>query len=152
MVKPQASMRLKTLAVDSEKAVARLLSADGRPATGFSHDVCDAFLRGVLASRRDLAVVAGSERFSLVVTDDGSLAAQHAQRLVADDGPGILAEAREKVFQRFFRLERSRSTAGSGLGLSLVTAVADIHGITVRLADNEPGLKVVLEFASRKPT
>ncbi len=72
--------------------------------------------------------------------------------IVADDGPGIPAEAREKVFQRFFRLERSRSTAGSGLGLSLVAAVADIHDITVRLADNEPGLKVVLEFASRKPT
>lgn len=71
--------------------------------------------------------------------------------IVADDGPGIPAEAREKVFQRFFRLERSRSTAGSGLGLSLVTAVADIHGITVRLADNEPGLKVVLEFAASKP-
>ncbi len=72
--------------------------------------------------------------------------------IIADDGPGIPEEAREKVFQRFFRLERSRSTAGSGLGLSLVAAVADIHGITVRLADNEPGLKVVLEFASRKPT
>lgn len=72
--------------------------------------------------------------------------------IVADDGPGIPAEAREKVFQRFFRMERSRSTAGSGLGLSPVAAVADIHGITVGLADNELGLKVVLEFASRKPT
>lgn len=71
--------------------------------------------------------------------------------IVADDGPGIPAEAREKVFQRFFRLERSRSTAGSGLGLSLVAAVADIHGIAVTLADNNPGLKVLLDFAPRKP-
>lgn len=71
--------------------------------------------------------------------------------IVADNGPGIPAQAREKVFERFFRLERSRSTAGSGLGLSLVAAVADIHGIAVTLADNDPGLKVLLDFAPRKP-
>ena len=67
--------------------------------------------------------------------------------IVADNGPGIPRGARDKVFRRFFRLERSRSTAGSGLGLSLVAAVADLHGIAVTLADNEPGLKVVLQFA-----
>ncbi len=71
--------------------------------------------------------------------------------IVADNGPGVPAEAREKVFRRFFRLERSRSTAGSGLGLSLVAAVADIHGIAITLADNEPGLEVLLEFAPRNP-
>lgn len=67
--------------------------------------------------------------------------------VVADDGPGIPPDARAKVFRRFFRLERSRSTPGSGLGLSLVAAVADLHGIAVTLADNRPGLKVVLAFA-----
>lgn len=71
--------------------------------------------------------------------------------IVADNGPGIPAAAREKVFRRFFRLERSRSTAGSGLGLSLVAAVADLHGIAITLADNEPGLKVLLDFAPRTP-
>lgn len=70
--------------------------------------------------------------------------------IVADDGPGIAAEARDKVFQRFFRLERSRSTPGSGLGLSLVAAVADIHGIAITLADNGPGLEVLLDFAVRE--
>jgi signal transduction histidine kinase len=83
------------------------------------------------------------------------LALEHGQAgpvgIVADKGPGIPAEAREKVFRRFFRLEQSRSTAGSGLGLALVTAVADIHGIAVTLADNEPGLRVVLDFAPGKP-
>ncbi|MBY0508863.1 MAG: HAMP domain-containing histidine kinase [Rhodospirillaceae bacterium] len=69
---------------------------------------------------------------------------------VTDNGPGIPAQAQKKVFQRFFRMERSRSTAGSGLGLSLVAAVADIHGITIALADNEPGLKVMLDFAPKK--
>ncbi len=71
--------------------------------------------------------------------------------IVADTGPGIPVEAREAVFRRFVRLERSRSTAGSGLGLSLVAAVADIHGITVTLRDAEPGLMVLLDFAPNTP-
>lgn len=71
--------------------------------------------------------------------------------VVADTGPGIPPEFREKVFRRFFRLERSRSTAGNGLGLSLVAAVVELHGIGITLADNEPGLKVRLGFSPRKP-
>jgi len=65
---------------------------------------------------------------------------------VADSGPGIPESEREKVFQRFYRLDASRSTPGNGLGLSLVKAVAHLHGIEVRLTDNEPGLKVALKF------
>jgi signal transduction histidine kinase len=63
---------------------------------------------------------------------------------VADRGPGIAAEDRERALQRFVRLEKSRSRPGAGLGLSLVAAVARMHGGTVRLEDNAPGLKVVL--------
>lgn len=66
--------------------------------------------------------------------------------IVADTGPGIPTDDRDKVFRRFFRLQRSRSTPGSGLGLSLVAAVAALHGITVTLADNAPGLGVRLDF------
>jgi signal transduction histidine kinase len=66
--------------------------------------------------------------------------------VVADDGPGIPVEAHEKVFQRLFRLETSRTTPGSGLGLSLVAAVVDLHDMTVRLFDNDPGLRVVVEM------
>jgi signal transduction histidine kinase len=66
------------------------------------------------------------------------------QLSVADDGPGVPAAARDKVFQRFFRLESSRTTAGSGLGLSLVAAVARLHRMQVRLADDHPGLRVIL--------
>ncbi|SMF77748.1 Signal transduction histidine kinase [Tistlia consotensis] len=65
---------------------------------------------------------------------------------VSDDGPGIPAAEREKVFRRFYRLETSRSTPGSGLGLSLVGAVAALHGIEITVGDNRPGLKVVLRF------
>ena len=65
---------------------------------------------------------------------------------VADHGPGIPAADREMVFDRFVRLEPSRSTPGNGLGLSLVRAVAHRHHGTVTLADNHPGLIVRLEF------
>ena len=66
--------------------------------------------------------------------------------LVCDSGPGIPAQERQKVFERFYRLDASRSTPGSGLGLALVSAIASLHGIAVKLEDNMPGLKVVLDF------
>lgn len=67
--------------------------------------------------------------------------------VVADDGPGIPEAARGKAFRRFFRLEASRSTPGSGLGLSLVAAIASLHGIRIELADNASGLRVTLGFS-----
>jgi signal transduction histidine kinase len=63
---------------------------------------------------------------------------------VADDGPGIPEAERRKVFDRFYRLDRSRSTAGSGLGLALVKAIAGLHGLTIELTDRKPGLGVVV--------
>jgi len=65
---------------------------------------------------------------------------------VNDTGPGIPAEERAHVFQRFYRLERSRSTPGSGLGLSLVEAIAGLHQAGIELVDNGPGLSVTLRF------
>ncbi len=65
---------------------------------------------------------------------------------VCDNGPGIPEAEREKVFQRLYRLEASRTTRGSGLGLSLVKAVADLHCGSVILGDNEPGLCVKVIF------
>ena len=66
--------------------------------------------------------------------------------IVADRGPGIAPEYRDQVFKRFYRLEQSRSTSGSGLGMALVTAIAELHGISVSLDDNDPGLLVRLTF------
>ncbi|HEY8874237.1 MAG TPA: HAMP domain-containing sensor histidine kinase [Stellaceae bacterium] len=65
---------------------------------------------------------------------------------VADRGPGISEGDRASVFDRFVRLEPSRSTPGNGLGLSLVRAVARRHEGIVTLGDNYPGLKVRIEF------
>ena len=67
---------------------------------------------------------------------------------VADDGPGIPTDEFEHVFKRFYRLERSRTTPGNGLGLSLVAAVTRLHGGRIALSDNMPGLKVELIFPS----
>ena len=78
---------------------------------------------------------------------DLATAAQTAGLSIADSGPGIPAHEREKVLQRFYRLESSRNTPGNGLGLSLVAAVAHLHDAHLRLEDNSPnGLRVVLEF------
>jgi signal transduction histidine kinase len=76
-------------------------------------------------------------------------ATRHDERIdvtIADDGPGIPAEFREKVLQRFFRLETSRSTPGSGLGLSLAQAIARLHDSELVLTDRHPGLCVAVSL------
>lgn len=65
---------------------------------------------------------------------------------VADNGPGIPEAERKRVLERFVRLEVSRSEPGSGLGLSLVDAVARLHGGTFRVEDNAPGVRAVIEL------
>ncbi len=65
---------------------------------------------------------------------------------VVDDGPGVPPTVRDKVFDRFYRLERSRSTPGSGLGLALVAAIAQLHNAEVSLSDAGPGLAARLVF------
>lgn len=65
---------------------------------------------------------------------------------VRDTGPGIPPGDRERVLRRFVRLDDSRGAPGSGLGLSLVAAVAKLHDARLDLADNEPGLRVTLTF------
>jgi len=65
---------------------------------------------------------------------------------IKDTGPGIPAAERERVLQRFVRLEKTAETPGTGLGLSLVAAVAKLHRARLALDDNAPGLRVSLTF------
>jgi len=67
---------------------------------------------------------------------------------ITDDGTGIPADEYEHVFKRFYRLEHSRYTPGNGLGLSLVAAVARLHGARIEMLDNSPGLKLTLRFSA----
>ncbi len=80
---------------------------------------------------------------------------EHAGRVLAtisDTGPGIPAHERENVQRRLYRLEKSRTTSGSGLGLSLVRAIAELHQATLTLRDSDPatgtGLTVEITFPS----
>ncbi len=65
---------------------------------------------------------------------------------IADNGPGIPASEREKVFRRFYRLDQSRGSSGNGLGLSMVQAVVGMHNGTITLEDNTPGLRTVIKL------
>jgi signal transduction histidine kinase len=74
-------------------------------------------------------------------------AADSVRLSVSDTGPGIPAGERERVLQRFTRLDHARSSPGNGLGLSLVNAIARLHQATISFADNAPGLIVTMTFA-----
>ncbi|NDW04770.1 sensor histidine kinase [Jiella pacifica] len=65
---------------------------------------------------------------------------------VADDGPGVPEAERAKIFRRLYRLDQSRTTPGSGLGLALVAAIAELHGGTAMALDNRPGLRIRTEM------
>jgi signal transduction histidine kinase len=81
-------------------------------------------------------------RIEVTLTRQG----RHVSLIVADTGPGVPSEARGKVLERFVRLDASRSTPGSGLGLALVAAVARLHAADLELGDNPAGsgLRVTL--------
>jgi signal transduction histidine kinase len=81
-------------------------------------------------------------------------AAAQGERIVLtveDRGPGIAEADRGRVVERFVRLEQSRSQPGSGLGLSLASAVARLHGGELKLEDNQPGLRTVIAFPRAGP-
>jgi signal transduction histidine kinase len=120
------------------------LQAEGElPVFGDPHLISQA-----LANLLDNAIKYAPRSGPLVVR--ASRADGEARLTVADRGPGIPAGRRQQALERFGRLEESRTTPGSGLGLSLVRAVADLHGGTVTLDDARPGLAVTLAFPSAR--
>jgi signal transduction histidine kinase len=74
------------------------------------------------------------------------LVGEHLELAVCDTGAGIPPKDRENVLRPFYRLESSRTTEGSGLGLSLVAAIAKYHQAKLSLGDNAPGLRVAVLF------
>lgn len=125
-------------AEDSER---RLVLSAGKPAL-------------VLGDRSLLTqLIANLVENALIHTPAGSTVEVRVETLgdgvrlvVEDDGPGVPVELREAIFRRFYRVERSRTTPGSGLGLSLAAAVARAHGGEIRAEDAEPGLRIVVDF------
>jgi signal transduction histidine kinase len=68
---------------------------------------------------------------------------------VADNGPGVASSELDSIFERFYRAEPSRRSAGTGLGLSLVAAIAELHGLASSAFDNGPGLRIEVVTAVR---
>ena len=103
------------------------------------------------------AALPGQAKIHVSVVRIGPMPAEEADDMrpirlsVADNGPGIAEEDRGRVLQRFVRLDKSRSQPGSGLGLSLVNAVASLHDAKIELDDNKPGLIFSLQFPALAP-
>ncbi|MGE4481120.1 sensor histidine kinase [Acidocella sp.] len=85
-----------------------------------------------------------------LVVFSAKLADGVVQIVVADRGPGIAEKDLARATERFFRAESARSTAGSGLGLALVMAVAQLHNGTLHLHDNHPGLRAVISIPANR--
>lgn len=83
-------------------------------------------------------------------TDVSVILSDGPRLIVQDNGPGIPATERDQVIKRLYRLERSRTTPGNGLGLALVSAVAELHDAELHLEDATPGLRVVIDFNKGK--
>ncbi len=77
----------------------------------------------------------------------GRRTARGVSLAVADDGPGVRPEELAAIFQPFYRAETSRTSPGTGLGLSLTAAIAELHGLECAASDNHPGLRITLETA-----
>jgi signal transduction histidine kinase len=104
-------------------------------------------LRRVVVNLTDNAVRYARTCVSVSVSAGRHMAGQPTVQLeVADDGPGIPAHERQRVFDRFYRVggSRSRESGGTGLGLPIVRDLVRAHGGTVRLADNQPGLRAIV--------
>jgi len=104
-------------------------------------------LRRVVINLTDNAVRYARTCVTVSVSGGRHMAGQPTVQLeVADDGPGIPAHERQRVFDRFYRVggSRSRESGGTGLGLPIVRDLVRAHGGTVRLADNQPGLRAIV--------
>jgi signal transduction histidine kinase len=123
-------------AVAEERDIALVLSEQAVPVKG-DRDLLFQALANVLDNAVKYTPAGGC--IVVRVEADG----REARLTVNDSGSGVPAAEREKVVQRFYRLERDREATGSGLGLSLVQAVASMHHGSLELRDNAPGLRVI---------
>jgi len=123
-----------------EKSLRLATSLDVRPVFKGDRDLLFQALANLLDNAIKYAPPQSEISCRLEAADDG------ARLVLSDKGPGIPASQRDNVFQRFFRLEQSRTTPGNGLGMSLVQAVMQLHHLRLELHDNQPGLKVVIAF------
>jgi signal transduction histidine kinase len=123
--------------------MALAIDIDGEPMTIGDKDL----LRSAAANLIDNALkyAGGSAKIRIRATQEQNT----VSIVVEDNGPGIPGEEKAKVITRFYRLDRSRSLPGNGLGLPIVAAISNLHGGTFSLEDAHPGLmaRIVLPRA-----
>jgi signal transduction histidine kinase len=127
-------------AAAEEKRACLALSGDQTAYTRGDRDLLFDMLANLVDNAIKHGRIGGYAEIEITNTDHGAVVS------VADDGPGIPAGEYANVFKRLYRLDRSRQMPGNGLGLSLVEAVARLHGAQITLSDNDPGLKIALQF------
>jgi len=127
-------------AAAEEKRACLALSGDQKAYTRGDRDLLFDMLANLVDNAIKHGRIGGYAEIEITNTDHGAVVS------VADDGPGIPAGEYANVFKRLYRLDRSRQMPGNGLGLSLVEAVARLHGAQITLSDNDPGLKIELQF------
>ena len=130
---PSADEEDKVLVVDLECALP--LSGDHELLTQMIANLVD---NGMRHTPRGARITVASER-----------AAGAGRLKVADDGPGAPPGELSRIFERFYRLDAARATPGDGLGLSLVAAIAELHGLECIARDNRPGLSIVLSLPAQ---
>lgn len=145
-----ADVDLSALVSDLAETYAAVAEENGRAlhadvAPGIHVDGDAALLRQAVANLIENALTHGGAEARLLLHGGEGPAL-----VLADNGPGIPYEERGRVLERFYRLDRSRNTPGTGLGLALVAAVAKLHGASLRLEDAAPGLRVTMAFPARR--
>jgi signal transduction histidine kinase len=147
--------------VDLSAVTERVLDAF-RPSAEDGGRAIDDEIEGALLVQGDAALLgqllSNLVENAIIHTDPGTRVRVSARRRrsravveVADDGPGVPAPELGRIARRFYRLDRSRTTPGSGLGLALAAAVAELHGAALTFRDNRPGLRVELSLPLTAP-
>jgi signal transduction histidine kinase len=127
-------------AVAEEKQIVIDMEFDAKPQVYGDRDLLFQVIINLLDNAIKYSPQAGHILLHIAVSNDCPVLA------ISDNGPGIPVGERARVLQRFYRMDQSRSQQGSGLGLSLVAAVAQIHNARLEFGDNHPGLIAELHF------
>jgi signal transduction histidine kinase len=150
------ALRRRFVAVDLSAILQTVADAYSPPAEESGHRITSRIASGVsvmgdqnLLTQLFANLVANALRHTptgTTISIELEARAGRSTVVIADDGPGIPLEDRQRVFQRFVRLEQSRTTPGNGLGLSLCAAIAQLHDVRIDLTDNRPGLRCTIAF------
>ncbi|HEY4747067.1 MAG TPA: HAMP domain-containing sensor histidine kinase, partial [Steroidobacteraceae bacterium] len=133
LARADSGLRLELAPVDLRRVVVDVgrQAAAVHPERKFAVEVVDARVAGDEDALRQLLwiLVDNALRYARsTITIDVEIDSGWARLMVGDDGPGIAVEERERVFERFYRADRSRSGQGAGLGLSIARWITDQHG------------------------